>query len=69
VATWSTHIIQDPRLAHAISDFVDREAAAMTDYQADQRERCNFDALPEHAADAAAALNLDTGSNPLNQTP
>ncbi|MDA3919345.1 MAG: GNAT family N-acetyltransferase [Salinisphaera sp.] len=49
VATWSTHIITDDRLSRAIDDFVTREASMMADFQAEQRERCNFDAVPGSA--------------------
>ncbi|HET7313260.1 GNAT family N-acetyltransferase [Salinisphaera sp.] len=47
VATWSTHIIADPRLDHAIGDFVEREAEMMAAFQTEQRERCNFATTPE----------------------
>lgn len=46
IATWSTHVIADPRLSQAVGDFVDREAEMMADFQAEQRSRCNFDAAP-----------------------
>lgn len=46
LATWSTHVIAEPRLGHAIGDFVGREAEMMAAFQAEQRGRCNFDSAP-----------------------
>ncbi|MES1925042.1 hypothetical protein T31B1_06953 [Salinisphaera sp. T31B1] len=46
VATWSNHVIAEPRLAGAVDDFCAREADMMASFQAEQRERCNFDAQP-----------------------
>ncbi|GAB3682898.1 GNAT family N-acetyltransferase [Salinisphaera aquimarina] len=41
-ATWSNHVIVDPRLAGAVENFCQREAEMMESFQAEQRERCNF---------------------------
>ncbi|MES1935613.1 GNAT family N-acetyltransferase [Salinisphaera hydrothermalis] len=46
VPTWSTHVIADPRLDHAIGDFVEREAEMMASFEAEQRDRCNFAQTP-----------------------
>lgn len=48
VATWSYHVIVDPRLSSAVEDFCGREAQMMQSFHAEQRERSNFapDALP-----------------------
>ncbi|KEZ78823.1 GNAT family N-acetyltransferase [Salinisphaera hydrothermalis] len=46
VPTWSTHVIADPRLDHAIGDFVEREAEMMAAFEAEQRDRCNFSQTP-----------------------
>ena len=42
IATWSTHVIADPRLETAIADFLEREADMMADYETEQRERASF---------------------------
>lgn len=49
IPSWSTHVIRDPRLANAIDDFVTREANAMAGFEAEQRQRCNFAAPPDHS--------------------
>lgn len=43
VPTWSNHVIAEPRLARAVDDFCQREADMMASFEADQRERCDFD--------------------------
>lgn len=42
VATYSAHVMAEPRLASAVADFVTREGALMADYHAQQRERSSF---------------------------
>lgn len=48
IPTWSSHVIADPRLESAIADFVEREADMMIDFEAEQRARASFDALPSN---------------------
>lgn len=43
VATWSYHVIADPRLSSAVDNFCMREAEMMRSFQIEQRERSNFD--------------------------
>ncbi len=42
VATWSAHVMAEPRLASAVADFVTREGELMADYHAQQLERSSF---------------------------
>jgi len=42
LATWSTHIMAEPRLSAAVADFVKRERQLMADYHAQQRAHCSF---------------------------
>lgn len=42
VATYSAHLIREPRLRQAIADFLQRERRMMSDYQDEQRRRCAF---------------------------
>lgn len=41
-ATWSYHVIADPRLARAVDDFCAREGEMMASFETEQRERSNF---------------------------
>ena len=56
VATWSNHVIAEPRLARAVDDFCRREADMMASFEADQRERCDFQ------ADSAASATDERAS-------
>lgn len=49
-ATWSWHVIADPRLSRAIQDFCSREGEMMASFQAEQRERSNFPVDARHAS-------------------
>src|SRR5699024_7643221 len=42
VATWSAHIMAEPRLAAAVADFVDREGELMSGYHEQQRFHSSF---------------------------
>lgn len=42
VATWSAHVMAEPRLAAAVADFVERESVYMSDYHAQQRAHSSF---------------------------
>lgn len=42
LATWSHHVIADPRLREAVADFCAREAKMMTAFEQEQRERSDF---------------------------
>ncbi len=42
MATYSAHLIREPRLRQAIADFLQRERRMMSDYQDEQRRRCAF---------------------------
>lgn len=42
VATYSAHIMAEPRLAEAVADFVERERLLITDYHAQQRAHSSF---------------------------
>jgi len=42
VATWSAHVMAEPRLAAAVADFVEREGVLMSDYHAQQRSHSSF---------------------------
>lgn len=42
VATYSAHVMAEPRLAAAVADFVDRESLLIADYHARQRSHASF---------------------------
>ena len=44
IATWSYHVIADPRLSSAVDNFCLREAQMMRSFHAEQRDRSNFPA-------------------------
>lgn len=49
VATWSAHVVEEPRLRAAIADFLTREQEMLAGYHAQQRARCAFPADAERA--------------------
>lgn len=48
--TWSSHIIHDHDLDRPIGEFVQQEAQMMSDYEHQQRQRCDFGHIDEQLA-------------------
>lgn len=49
IATYSAHVLCEPRLRAAVADFVERESAMMADIHAEQRAHCAFPDISDTA--------------------